>query len=213
AIFQVLKKYIIESKNIRFEGNGYGGEWVKEAKKRGLSNVLTTPEAMDSALSEKSRELFGRNEILSSRELEARYEIDLQNYVKKIQIESRVMGDLAINHIVPIAVEYQNLLVKNVTGLKQLFSETDFKELASEQLITIRKMSERMSRIQLLAKKMRDARKRANQLDDTRKKAGEYCNIVIPFFDQIRREVDKLELVVSDEYWPLPKYRELLFNR
>ncbi len=186
---------------------------MKEAKKRGLSNVLTTPEAMDSALSEKSRELFGRNEILSSRELEARYEIDLQNYVKKIQIESRVMGDLAINHIVPIAVEYQNLLVKNVTGLKQLFSETDFKELASEQLITIRKMSERMSRIQLLAKKMRDARKRANQLDDTRKKAGEYCNIVIPFFDQIRREVDKLELVVSDEYWPLPKYRELLFNR
>ena len=213
AIFQVLKQYIIESKKIRFDGNGYGEEWVKEAKKRGLSNILTTPAALDCMVSKEARAVFEKNEILSERELEARYEIDLEGYTKKIQIESRVMGDLAINHIIPIAVEYQNLLIQNVTGLKELFSDKEFKDLAGEQMATVRKISERIQRIRLLSEEMRDARKTANQLNNAREKAGAYCDDIRPYFGQIRREVDKLELVVSDEYWPLPKYRELLFNR
>jgi glutamine synthetase len=213
AVFQVLKQYIIESKKIRFEGNGYGEEWLKEAKKRGLSNILTTPPALDCMLSEESRSVFERNEILNARELEARYEIELEGYTKKIQIESRVMGDLAVNHVIPTAVEYQNLLIQNVTGLKELFEEKEFKALSQEQLLTIKMISERIQLIRKLSEQMREARKKANQIDDPRKQAGEYSSQVLPFFQKIRREVDKLELVISDEYWPLPKYRELLFNR
>jgi glutamine synthetase len=186
---------------------------VKEAKKRGLSNLLTTPEALDSVLSKEVRDLFERNQILSQRELEARYEIDLEGYAKKIQIESRVMGDLAVNHILPVAVEYQNLLIQNVTGLKDLFTEKEFKELSGEQMSTIKNISERIQRIRLLTEEMREARKCANQLLDARGKAGKYCEKVLPCFHDLRKEVDKLELVISDEYWPLPKYRELLFNR
>lgn len=213
AIFQVLKQYIIESKSIRFEGNGYGEDWIKEAKKRGLSNVTTTPDALDFILSKKSRNLFESNEILNERELEARYEIDLENYTKKIQIESRVIGDLARNHIVPTAIAYQNVLLSNVSGLKQVFGDKDFQSLAEGQLATIKDMSGRITRIQKLVDEMTSARKTINKLSDTRKVAGDYCTVVRPYFDLIRREVDKLELVVSDEYWPLPKYRELLFNR
>ena len=213
AIFQILKQYIIESKNIRFEGNGYGEEWIMEAKKRGLSNHLTTPDALDVVLSKEVRDLFERNQILNERELEARYEIDLEGYTKKIQIESRVMSDLAINHIIPIAIEYQNLLIQNVTGLKGLFSAKEFTALSGEQMSTIKNVSERIQRIRLLTEEMRKARKEANQTLDVRKKAGEYCAKVLPYFENLRREVDKLELVISDEYWPLPKYRELLFNR
>ena len=213
AIFQILKQYIIESKNIRFEGNGYGEEWITEAKKRGLSNHLTTPDALDAVLSKEVRDLFERNQILNERELEARYEIDLEGYTKKIQIESRVMSDLAINHIIPIAVEYQNLLIQNVTGLKGLFSEKEFTALSGEQMSSIKDVSERIQRIRLLTEEMREARKVANQILDARKKAGQYCAKVLPYFESLRREVDKLELIISDEYWPLPKYRELLFNR
>ena len=213
AIFQVLRKYISESKKICFEGNGYGEEWVKEAKKRGLSNVKTTPEALDFILSDKARTLFEKNEILNERELDARYEIDLERYTMKIQIESRVMGDLATNHVVPTAVEYQNVLIKNVTGLKQVLPDSEFKLLASEQLNMIREISERMTVIRKTVEEMTEARKSANQQSSARKKAGDYCNKVFPYFSKIRYEVDKLELLISDEYWPLPKYRELLFNR
>lgn len=213
AIFQVLRKYIAESKNIRFEGNGYGEEWVREAEKRGLSNVKTTPQALDFIMTQKAKELFAKNEILSERELDARYEIDLERYMKKIQIESRVMGDLATNHIIPTAVEYQNLLITNVTGLKQVLSAREFEELANEQLMLIREISERMTAIRRLVSDMVEERKSANKAPGIRKQADEYCNKVLPFFEKIRREVDKLELIVSDEYWPLPKYRELLFNR
>ena len=213
AIFQVLRQYISESKKICFEGNGYGEEWVKEAKKRGLSNVKTTPEALDFILSDKARTLFEKNEILNERELDARYEIDLERYTMKIQIESRVMGDLATNHVVPTAVEYQNVLIKNVTGLKQVLPDSEFKLLASEQLNMIREISERMTVIRKTVEEMTEARKSANQQSSARKKAGDYCNKVFPYFSKIRYEVDKLELLISDEYWPLPKYRELLFNR
>lgn len=213
AIFQVLRKYITESKNIRFEGNGYGDEWVKEAEKRGLSNVKTTPEALDFIMTKKAKELFAKNEILSERELEARYEIDLERYTKKIQIESRVIGDLANNHIIPTAVEYQNLLITNVTGLKQVLSAKEFGALAGEQMNLIREVSGRITAIRTLVSEMIEERKAANKQLGARKQAEDYCNLVFPYFEKIRREVDKLELVVSDEYWPLPKYRELLFNR
>ncbi len=213
AIFQVLRKYIIESKQIRFEGNGYGEEWITEAEKRGLSNIKTTPQALDKILSDKSRKLFKDNEILSERELEARYEIDLERYTKKIQIESRVMGDLAVNHVLPTAVTYQNVLIENVTGLKQVLSDAEFNKLAAEQLTVIREISERMTSIRKLVSEMVEVRKTANLCESVREQAGDYCDKVLPFFEKIRREVDKLELIVADELWPLPKYRELLFNR
>ena len=213
AIFQVLRNYIKESQNIRFEGNGYGDEWVKEAEKRGLSNVKTTPEAIDFLLTKKSRELFQRSQILNERELDSRYEIDLERYTKNIQIESRVMGDLATNHIIPTAVAYQNVLLTNVTGLQQVLNAEEFNTLAGEQMRIIREISERMNAISKLVEEMTEARKSANKLESARKQAGEYCDKVVPYFDKIRREVDKLELIVSDEHWPLPKYRELLFNR
>ncbi len=213
AIFQVLRQYILDSKKVRFEGNGYGAEWIKDAKKRGLSNIKTTPDALDLIQTAKARELFEKNEILNSRELEARYEIDLERYTKKIQIESRVMGDLAINHVIPTAVEYQNVLIANVTGLKQVLDSSEFKGMAAGQMEVIREISDRMNSIRKMVSDMIDARKAANKLTSSRKKAGAYCAEVLPFFEPIRREVDKLELVISDEYWPLPKYRELLFNR
>lgn len=213
AIFQVLRNYIVDSKKIRFEGNGYGEEWVKEAQKRGLSNVKTTPGALDFLLTKKARELFEKNEILNQRELDARYEIDLERYTKKIQIESRVMGDIAANHIIPTAVAYQNVLITNVTGLKQVLNAKDFDALAGEQMRIIREISERMTLINQLVEEMIEARKSANKLKSVRKQAGDYCDKVVPYFDKLRREVDKLELIVSDEHWPLPKYRELLFNR
>ncbi len=213
AIFQVLRRYIIDSKKIRFEGNGYGEEWVKEAEKRGLSNIKTTPDALDLVLTPKSRKLFELNEILSERELDARYEIDLERYTKKLQIESRVMGDLATNHVIPTAIEYQNVLIANVTGLKQVLTKKEFEVLASEPMSIIREISQRMTAIRKLVEGMTEQRKVANKHQSPRAQAGDYCNNVLPFFNQIRREVDRLELVVSDEYWPLPKYRELLFNR
>lgn len=214
AVFQVLKEYIVESKKIRFEGNGYGEEWVKEAAKRGLSNIKTTPDAMDSLIRPEARALFSSNEILNERELEARYEIELERYTKKIQIESRVMGDLARNHIIPTAIDYQNLLIDNVTGLKSLYPDKKvFETMAGEQLRVIEELSDRVNRLSQLVKDMTEARKQANNLEEFRKQADAYCHGVFPFFDKVRREVDKLELIVADEIWPLPKYRELLFNR
>jgi len=213
AVFQILRQYITESKKIRFEGNGYSQEWVVEAKKRGLNNILTTPDAMDLVMTDKAKKLFIKNEVLTERELDARYEIDLERYTKKIQIESRVMGDLVTNHIIPTAIEYQNVLITNVTGLKQILTDKEFKELAKEQLSMIREISERVNKVSQLVEGMTEARKAANTHTHAREMAGDYCHKVLPYFDQIRKEVDKLELVVSDEYWPLPKYRELLFNR
>lgn len=213
AIFQVLRQYITESKNIRFEGNGYSEDWIKEAEKRGLSNIKSTPEALDKLLEKPAREVFERSEILSARELEARYEIDLERYTKKIQIESRVMGDLAMNHVLPTAVAYQNILIENVQGLKQVLSEQDFTDLATDQIELIKEISERMSAVRKLVALMVDARKEANRSSSIREMADAYCSKVKSYFPQIRREVDKLELVVSDEHWPLPKYRELLFHR
>jgi len=211
AIFQVLKRYITESKNIRFEGNGYGDEWVKEAAKRGLSNFAKTPEALDAFISKQSIKLFEDNDVLNHREIEARYEIQLEMYTKKIQIESRVMGDLAANHIIPTSLKYQSELINNVRGLKEIFDDKTFKKAAQAQLEIIRSISEHVNIIKTSVDQMIEARKEANKITDARKLADVYCYKVQPFFDTIRYSVDKLELLVDDETWCLPKYREMLF--
>jgi glutamine synthetase len=210
AILKVLRNYIVESKNIRFEGNGYGEEWVKEAKRRGLSNLTTTPPALDAFVSKKSKELFKRNNIFTERELEARHEILLETYTKKIQIESRIIGTLALNHIIPVAIRYQTDLVKNVEGLRSIGLQPD---VYKTQLDLIHEISNHISVIKSDADLMTEERKKSNRIENAREKAIAYCDKVKPYFDSIRYHVDKLELLVEDAYWPLPKYREMLAVR
>jgi glutamine synthetase len=213
AIFQVLRKCIVDSKKIRFEGNGYGDEWVKEASKRGLSNIKTTPLALSAFVSKQTMELFERNNVMTEREQHARYDIYLETYTKKIQIESRVMADLALNHIIPTAIKYQSSLVENVCGLKEILSGSDFKKAAHIQLDMITAISEHINIIKTKVDEMTEARKKANAISDVKKQAIEYCDKVKAYFDDIRYNVDKLEILIDDESWPLPKYRELLFTK
>jgi glutamine synthetase len=211
AIFQVMRKYIEESRSICFEGNNYSKEWLEEARKRGLFNHSTTPKALEALGARQSIELFENNNVLSERELLARIDIRLVNYIKKIQIESRVLGDLATNHIIPIAIKYQNTLVDNVKGLKEVLDLKTYGKLSQNQFETITEISEHVSKIKTYVNEMIEARKAANQIQDSGEKAYAYCDHVKPFFEKIRYHVDKLELLVDDELWPLPKYRELLF--
>ncbi len=213
AIFQVLKKYIVESKRIRFEGNGYSDEWKAEAKKRGLSNFPTTPKALEAFIDKKSLHLFENLGILNHREQEARYEIYLETYTKKIQIESRIIADMVNNQILPAAISYQKTIVDNVAGLKSVLSAADFKKSAETQLNLIKEIGERIAIIKKAADDMREERKKANNLDSAKKQAFAYCDKVKPYFDLIRYHVDKLEYVVDDNVWPLPKYREMLYLR
>jgi glutamine synthetase len=213
AIFQVLKRYIIESKKIRFEGNGYGDEWKAEAKKRGLSNIPTTPGALEFFISKKTLHLFENLGILNHREQESRYEIYLETYTKKIQIESRIIADMVNNQIVPAAITYQKVLVDNINGLKNVLSAADFKKAADTQLELAKEISERVTTIIKSAEAMREERKKANNLDTAKKQAHAYCEKVKPYFETIRYEVDKLEFIIDDATWPLPKYREMLYLR
>ena len=199
AILMVLRQYIVDSKAIVFGGNGYSDEWKKEAKKRGLSNITTTPLALDAFLSKKSIELFERNHVYSHRELEARHEIMLETYIKKIQIESRVMTNLAINHIIPAAIRYQNSLLENINGMKNAGIG---KESYTTQLEMIKEVSAHIKVIKENADEMVEARKKANAIVDIRQRAINYCDKVKTYFDIIRYEVDKLELIVDDELWP-----------
>lgn len=210
AIIDVLKRYIKESKAIRFEGNGYSDEWVVEAAKRKLSNIKTTPLALDAYVSKKSVEVLVGNGIFSERELEARTEIKFEEYIKKVQIESRVIGDLALNHILPTAIKYQNKLIENVRGLKEIGLG---QESYGATLGAITEISGYIKTILEDVDKMTEERKKANNIEHSREKAIAYCDSVKPYFDTIRYAVDKLELLVDDEDWPLPKYRELLFVR
>ena len=212
AIFQVLRQYIVDSRDIRFEGNGYGQEWVDEAAKRGLSNIKNTPEALAAVVSESTVKLMEQHEVLTKRELEARYDIDLEAYTMKIQIESRVMGDLAINHIIPTAIQYQSMLVNNVRGLKDILDGTDYKDASAQQIERIKEISVRIKTIRTNVEAMVSERKKANVVESEKAKAIAYNKKVLPYFESIRYEVDKLELMVSDELWPLPKYREMLFG-
>jgi glutamine synthetase len=213
AIFQVLRNYIVASKRVRFEGNGYGEEWVKEAKKRGLNNFKTTPEALESWMNKKFVSMFERHGVLTEREQHARYEIYLETYVKKIQIESRIMGDLAISDIIPTAINYQNTLINNVRGLKEVLGAAEFKKGSATQLEMISEISTHVNGIKTNVDAMIEERKKANNIEDWKKKADAYCNKVKPYFETIRDHVDKLEMIVADEAWPLPKYRELLFTK
>jgi glutamine synthetase len=212
AVFNVLREYIKASKRILFEGNGYGIEWEKEAKKRGLSNNKTTPEALKAKISKKSIKLYEEMNVMSEVETVVRYEVEMEEYTKRIQIESRVLGDIAGNHIVPTAVRYQNLLIKNVTGLKEIFGK-DFEIHAAEQILLIKRISEHIEGIHSKIDKMIDERKKANKLENVEAMAEAYCFKVKPFFDEIRLHCDKLELMIDDELWPLTKYRELLFTK
>lgn len=213
AIFQTLKKYIIESKRIRFEGNGYGDEWKKDAEKRGLNNIPTTPGALESMVSKKTLKMYENLGILSHREQEARYEISLETYTKKIQIESRIIADMVNNQIIPAALNYQRGLVESVRGMKEVLSDADFKKVAATQLELIREISERVTSIKQESHDMTEERKKANNLDSAKKQAHAYCEKVKPYFDTIRYNVDKLEAIVDDAAWPLPKYREMLYLR
>jgi glutamine synthetase len=210
AIFNVLREYIKESKKIRFEGDGYGGAWEKEAKKRGLSNNKTTPEALKVKISQSVIDLYKEMDVMGKVEIDARYEIELEEYTKKIQIESRVLGDIARNHVVPTAIIYQNTLLENTKNLKEIFGG-EYKNIAKEQLELIMTISNHITEINGLVLLMTGERKKANKHVGL-KSAENYCNNVKPFFDQIRYHCDKLETMVDDNLWPLTKYRELLFT-
>ncbi|MDX2194950.1 MAG: glutamine synthetase III [Cytophagales bacterium] len=211
AIVNVLREYVKASKKIRFEGNGYSDEWVKEAAKRGLSNVKTSPEALDFYLTKKSVKLFVDHGVHTEKELHARHEIMLETYVKKIQIESRVMYDLAICEIIPAALLYQSQLITNVKGLKDIGIDAKYAKTTTD---IIKDIAEHVSVVKEKCEAMLEERKIANDMEDTKAKALHYCHKVkVAYFDIIRYHVDKLEQLVSDEYWPLPKYRELLFVR
>ena len=211
AIMQIIQKYIVESKSVLFEGDGYSEEWAKEAEKRGLPNVKTTPLALDAYVTDKVKHLFESNEIYNHAELEARHEIMLEAYIKKVQIEARVMGDLATTFILPSAIKYQNVLIKNIIGLKEAgLAETAY----ANQKQVLEAISNHINIVSDNVEKMIEARKKANELTDTRAMAIAYCdNVKGKYFDVIRYNVDKLELLVDDAFWLLPKYREILFLR
>ncbi len=212
AIFNVLREYIKGTKNILFEGDGYSDAWEKEAKKRGLSNHKTTPAALKAKVSKKALDLFKDLNVMNHVEVEARYEIELEEYTKKIQIEGRVLGDIARNHVIPTAIRYQNTLIENVRGLKEIFGK-EFEKIAKEQIVLIKEISGHIEGINSNVEAMTEARKKANALTDAQKMAESYCDKVKPYFEEIREHCDKLELLVDDEIWTLTKYRELLFTR
>jgi len=213
AIFQVLKNLIIESKPIRFNGDGYSDSWVKEAAKRGLSNVNSVPESLAAYLTPESKELFSKHGIFNDSELKGRVEVEYEKFIMKIQIEARVLGDLAINHIVPTAVSYQTMLLENVKNLKAVFSAEEFETLAGGRKELIKEIGLHISAIKSKSKEMVEARKQVNVIEDAIEKAFAYDKKVRPYLEEVRHHIDKLELIVDDEKWPLPKYRELLFVR
>ena len=212
AIFNVLREYIKLSSKIRFEGDGYSKSWEEEAAKRGLSNHKTTPQALKAKVAKKTIQLYEDLNIMNKVEIIARHEIELDEYTLKIQIESRVIGDLARNHIIPTAISYQNTLIENVKGLKEIFGK-EFETLAKEQLMLIKDISGHISQINSKITAMVEARKKANKIMDAEEKSFAYCELVRPFIEEIRYHCDKLEVLIDDELWPMAKYRELLFTR
>jgi len=213
AIFQVLKKYILESERVLFEGDNYSKEWHQEAKKRGLSNIASVPESISRYLTKQSREVLIGTGIFSEKELESRVEVEYEKFTKKVQIEARVLGDLAINHIIPTAITYMTSLIENVKGLKEVFNDIEFERLAGARKELIVTISDHISMIKKLVNDMIEERRKANVIEGSYKKALAYEKNVKPYMEEIRTHIDKLELIVDNEIWPLPKYRELLFTR
>lgn len=213
AIFKVLKELIIESEPIRFEGDGYSQEWRDEAKRRGLTNICHVPEALTKLTDEQAKSVLIGEQIFNEVELKSRLEVELDKYTMKVQIESRVLGDLAINHIVPTAVTYQNRLLENLIGLKKIFDTDEYEAISKDRKDLVREISRRVTAIKQLVHDMIEARKEANKLKDHKEKAFMYEEKVKPYLDEIRDHIDHLELEIDDEIWPLPKYRELLFAK
>jgi glutamine synthetase len=211
AIMHVIREYVVSSEKVLFEGDGYSEEWHHEAERRGLQNIPTTPLALDSLLTNKAKHLFESNGVYTHIELEARHEIELEKYIKKVQIEARIMGELVTNHILPPSIKYQNTLIENIKGLKELgLPESTY--INQKQILE--KISEHIGKVSGLVEKMIESRKVVNAIENTRTKAIAYCSQVKePYFDSIRYSVDKLELLVDDQEWLLPKYREMLFLR
>ncbi|MEO6549750.1 MAG: glutamine synthetase III [Ferruginibacter sp.] len=211
AIMHVIQKYIVDCKSVLFEGDGYSEEWANEAEKRGLENVKTTPLALDAYLSDAAKDLFEANDIYTHAELEARHEIMLEAYIKKVQIEARTMGELATSLILPSAIKYQNILIENINGLKAAGLGED---AYTNQMEILKEISSHINAMSTGVRNMIEERKKSNIITDTREKAIAYCdNVKGKHFDEIRYHVDKLELLVDDAHWSLPKYREMLFLR
>ena len=213
AIIKELQKLIKHSRNIRFEGNGYGDEWVVEAKKRGLSNVKDAPRAIAMLESKKAIDLYVKQNVLTERELKARVDIELEKYKMQIQIESRICGDMALSHIIPVALGYQTMLIQNVLGINQILNKASALKATKTQLQIVEEISERVEIVKTKVDEMVEERKKANKISDAYESAIAYCDKVKPFMTEIMYHVDKLELLVDDQLWPMPKLRELLFTR
>ncbi len=213
AIFQMIKKLYLESKNIHFDGDGYSDEWVVEAEKRGLTNITSVPESLLKYLEPAAMKSLVKSGVMTEKELEARVEVELEKFTMKVQIEARVLGDLAINHIVPTAIRYQTLLIENVKGMRDIFSEAEFKSLTESRLELIKEISGNISSIKAKVHDMIEERKQCNIIEDATEKAFAYNEKVRPYLEDVRLHIDKLELIIDDEMWPLPKYRELLFTK
>ncbi len=211
AIMHVIREYIVASEKVLFEGDGYSEEWHKEAERRGLENVRTSPLALDAYVTDKAKHLFESNNVLTHIELEARHEIELEKYIKRVQIEARIMGELCTSHIVPSAVKYMNVLISNIKGLKEVgIAESAY----ANQRQILEKIADHTNKVSDLVEKMIQARKVVNNMSESRTKAiGYQSQVKDAYFDQIRYHVDKLEMLVDDQYWLLPKYREMLFLR
>jgi glutamine synthetase len=210
AIFNVLREYIKASKRIRFDGDGYSEQWKKEAAKRGLSNNTKTPAALEILSAPETLELFGSLGVMSETEVRARKEVELETYILNVQIEGRVLGELVRNFVIPAAVGYQNLLLQNVSGLKEVYGPAH-KKMGAAQMGIIESLSTHLQELQSKTDAMTDARKKANAIKGAPEKAQAYCDTVLPFFEEIRYHSDRLERLVADDLWPLAKYRELLF--
>lgn len=213
AILSELQVMIKDSKSVRFEGNGYSDEWVVEAKKRGLSNLMDTPSALKVWKDKKVQQLFKDMNVLDPEELHARLEVELENYILRRQIEARVCADLAQNHIIPTAINYQTRLIENVRGLKDLLSAAEFKSASSTQMKLIKEISEHLTEMKSKIDELLEKRRKVDALESAEKKAEQYASIVLPLMDDIREHVDRLEMLVDDELWPMPKLREILFAR
>jgi len=213
AIFEVVKKYINESAAIRFDGNGYSDEWKAEAAKRGLDCETSVPLIFDNDLTKQSVKMFTDVNVFNEKELHSRCEVKWETYTKKIQIESRVLGDLALNHIVPVATEYQSRLIDNVSKIATLFSEDQSKAISAQNRLLIERIANHTNEISLGVDNMVNERKNTNKIESEREKAIAYHDQIVPLMETIRYHIDKLELIVDNQMWPLPKYRELLFIR
>ncbi|MBP1671127.1 MAG: Glutamine synthetase [Bacteroidetes bacterium] len=213
ALLDTIREFIIESKAIRFEGNGYSKEWQEEAKRRGLRGISDVPQAYKAFLEKDTLKLMRETDVLTEREVEARYEVMNEIYLKKLQIEARVLGDLTVNHIIPTAIKFQNSLIQNVLGIKEIFGPEEYKVMSERQLIAIKKISGYIEQLREDFHSLVEARKEANIIESYSERAQAYSSTVLPFMEKMRVIADKLEMVVDDELWPLPKYRELMFWR